>query len=273
MFRKCLAHSHPTRPRCSAFSWNRFATVVWIEQPAGVGFSFSSHPSDYESYNDTVAALDNAAYLTAFFAAFPQYASLPLFLTSESYGGNYIPQWSAAVLAGSDRRLASQLKGFSVNNPVFSLGENRTFPHIKSLVLAEIMYGHSLVPRAAYEAFVAQGCETFTPTPECDDARTALIRMGGECFLGNECGDNMWIAPSGNGTLGLETVTVNDVDEAWDAYLSRADVQAAIHAAPPHSGGAWVQCGGIGYKCVRNGRAFTPACPLTTLRHLPLLAG
>lgn len=56
----------------SAFSWNRFATVVWIEQPAGVGFSYSSNSSDYTLYNDTVAALDNAAYLTAFFDAFPQ---------------------------------------------------------------------------------------------------------------------------------------------------------------------------------------------------------
>lgn len=58
----------------------------------------------------------------------------------------------------------------------------------------------------------------------------------------------MWVAPSGNGSLGVETVTVNDVDIAWDAYLSRTDVQAAIHARPPHGGGAWVQCGGIGYK-------------------------
>ena len=56
----------------SAFSWNRFATVVWVEQPAGVGFSFSSNSADYIAYNDSVAASDNAAYLTAFFKAFPQ---------------------------------------------------------------------------------------------------------------------------------------------------------------------------------------------------------
>jgi carboxypeptidase C (cathepsin A) len=204
----------------SAFSWNRFATVVWIEQPAGVGFSYSSNSSDYTLYNDTVAALDNAAYLTAFFDAFPQctlpendarrktrrgsHAQLPpqihldpthtdkkldLYLTSESYGGNYVPQWSSAVLSGGDRRLAAQLKGFSVNNPVFSLGENKTFPLIKNLVLGEIMYGHSLAPRWAYAQFVALGCETFTPTPECDDLRNALVSFGGDCFHGNACGD------------------------------------------------------------------------------------
>ena len=152
------------------------------------------------------------------------------------------------MLAGGDRRLAAQLKGFSVNNPVFSLGPNKTFPQIKNLVLGEIMYGHSLAPRWAYEQFVAKGCETFTPTPECDDLRNALISFGGECYHGNACGDNMWVAPSRNGSLGVETVTVNDVDLAWDDYLSRPEVQAAIHARPPHGGGAWVQCGGIEYR-------------------------
>ena len=163
-----------------------------------------------------------------------------------------MPQWTAAVLGGSDARLIKQLKGFSVNNPVFSLpptadGVNRTFANIKSLVLGEIMYGNKLAPRWAYENFVAAGCETFEPSPYCDGLRDQLVRFGGDCYLGNACGDNMWVAPSGNGSLGVETVTVNDVDVAWDAYLSRADVQAAIHAKPPHGGGAWVQCGGIGY--------------------------
>ena len=167
-------------------------------------------------------------------------------------GGNYVPQWTAAVLGGNDARLIKQLKGFSVNNPVFSLpptadGVNRTFVNIKSFVLGEIMYGNKLAPRWAYEQFVAAGCETYEPTPYCDDLRNQLVRFGGDCYLGNACGDNMWVAPSGNGSLGVETVTVNDVDAAWDAYLSRADVQAAIHAKPPHGGGDWVQCGGIGY--------------------------
>lgn len=49
-------------------SWNSApATVVYIEQPAGVGFSYSSNPADYDAYNDTVAATDNAAFLSAFF--------------------------------------------------------------------------------------------------------------------------------------------------------------------------------------------------------------
>ena len=29
--------------------------------PLGVGFSYSSNPTDYQNYNDTIAATDNAA--------------------------------------------------------------------------------------------------------------------------------------------------------------------------------------------------------------------
>ncbi len=68
----------------SEYSWNKRATVVWFEQPAGVGFSYSDNPADYNNYNDTVSSTDNAAFLTAFFAAYPKYQSLKLFLTSES---------------------------------------------------------------------------------------------------------------------------------------------------------------------------------------------
>ena len=126
--------------KLSAFSWNKKATMVWFEQPAGVGFSYSDVPADYQKYNDTVAATDNAAFLTAFFAAHPQYQNLPLFLTSESYGGNYIPQLSAAVLRGADTRLAAQLKrgGFAVGNPVFSIDDKLTFAGIMNAVTADI---------------------------------------------------------------------------------------------------------------------------------------
>lgn len=66
------------------FSWNKNATVVYFEQPAGVGFSYSSNPADYDRYSDDIAAADNAAFLTSFFNLYPQYQNLPLFLTSES---------------------------------------------------------------------------------------------------------------------------------------------------------------------------------------------
>lgn len=39
------------------WSWTRNASVIFIEQPSGVGFSFSDTPADYTT-GDEQAALD-----------------------------------------------------------------------------------------------------------------------------------------------------------------------------------------------------------------------
>jgi hypothetical protein len=227
--------------------------MVWIEQPAGVGFSYSDAPGDYKQYNDTIAATDNAAFLSAFFEAHPQYKDLPLFLTSESYGGNYIPQAAAEVLRGADARLAAQLKrgGFAVGNPVFSIDEKATFAGIMNMVTADILLGHSLLPLSFAQRFRAAQCDTLSPPADpCDALTEEMFALAGHCwgengFDSNACGDNMFSNPYGNASLGVATRPAPDVDALWGAYLNRADVQAAIHAKAPRA--PWADCSDIGY--------------------------
>lgn len=223
--------------------------MVWIEQPTGVGFSYSSNPADYQNLNDDVAASDNAAFFTAFFTAFPQYKSNPLWLTSESYGGNYVPQASRAILEGSDARLADQLRkgGFIVGNPVFSIDNNTgTFANIMNLVTPTILLGHSLIPLAFFNRFQSAGCASLTPPSDpCDALTTDMFALAGPCFQSNACSDDLYESPYGNATLGPATVAVPDVDALWGAYLNRADVQAAIHAQKPRA--PWGDCSNIGY--------------------------
>ena len=233
----------------SPYAWNKRANYVWFEQPVGVGFSFSSVPGDYQNLNDDVAASDNAAFLSAFFAQFPQYQNNPLWLTSESYGGNYIPQMARHVLQGADTRLAAQLKkgGFIVGNPVFSLNNvNATFANIMNLVTPSILLGHSLIPGSFFKEFVNAGCQSLLPPSDpCDALTTEMFKLAGPCFETNACSDDLYESPFGNATLGPATVTVPDVDALWSAYLNRADVQAAIHAQKPAS--PWADCANIGY--------------------------
>jgi hypothetical protein len=223
--------------------------MVWFEQPVGVGFSFSSKPADYQNLNDDIAATDNAAFLSAFFAQFPQYQNNPLWLTSESYGGNYIPQLSRQVLQGADARLAAQLSkgGFIVGNPVFSADStNATFANIMNVVTPSILLGHSLIPARFYETFYQAGCAVLSPPSDPCDALTAeMFKLAGPCFQSNACSDDLYESPFGNATLGPDTVTTPDVDALWSAYLNRADVQSAIHAQKPAA--PWSDCANIGY--------------------------
>lgn len=65
-------------------TWNQHAHLLFIDQPAGVGFSsFSAEKNGYAS-NGTVLGHDVATALVAFFDRHPELAPNPLFIFGES---------------------------------------------------------------------------------------------------------------------------------------------------------------------------------------------
>ena len=64
-------------------AWNKIANMVYLEQPSGVGFSYSDTPADYKT-NDQQAAADNFATIQEFMLRFPDLANNALYTTSES---------------------------------------------------------------------------------------------------------------------------------------------------------------------------------------------
>lgn len=73
------------------YSWNKIANMLYIEQPAGVGFSYSEDKTDYKT-GDTRAASDNYLFILEFLRRFPERKTNPFYIASESYGGHYMPQ-------------------------------------------------------------------------------------------------------------------------------------------------------------------------------------
>lgn len=57
-------------------AWTHLANVVYLEQPAFVGFSYSNTSSDMNT-NDAIAAADNYAFVQGFLKAFPDYQGGP----------------------------------------------------------------------------------------------------------------------------------------------------------------------------------------------------
>lgn len=70
-------------------SWNKLANMVFIEQPAGVGFSHYS--AGHFEYSDQQCATDNRMFIMKFFERYPALQNHPFYLSSESYGGHYLP--------------------------------------------------------------------------------------------------------------------------------------------------------------------------------------
>lgn len=129
------------------WSWNKLANVVYIEQPCGVGFSYSTggYLDDFSS-SDEQAALTNYHAAQAFLDRFPHLRANPFHLASESYGGHYVPWIATAILAQNAlnaKALQINLKGVLIGNPYTNVESG--YPS-----MVEALWGHQLLPRAAY---------------------------------------------------------------------------------------------------------------------------
>eukprot|EP00966_Prymnesium_polylepis_P298474 6897413-Prymnesium_polylepis.1 len=225
-------------------AWNRVASIVYVEQPVGVGFSTPS--SGNLSYGDTLAAQDNLAFVKGFFQAFPQYADNRFFITSESYGGHYMPTLADAIVNDGG---VPNFRGFMVGNPLTYLtyrnyGEYGTF------------YGHQLLPKPLWERYVAANCSSapgLDPGAQCSAITAQMdgLTDGLDPYALDfpKCNDSALSTGRHERhtlvqKLGLRAAypyfptNYQPCTADWaTAYLSRKDVQAAVHAAP--GGVAW----------------------------------
>ncbi|EHL01914.1 putative Carboxypeptidase Y like protein A [Glarea lozoyensis 74030] len=92
------------------YSWNANASVIFLDQPVNVGYSYSGG-----SVSNTIAAgKDVYALLTLFFKQFPEYATQDFHIAGESYAGHYIPVFTSEILAHKNRNI--NLKSVLIGN-------------------------------------------------------------------------------------------------------------------------------------------------------------
>ncbi|KAK7286666.1 hypothetical protein RJT34_21829 [Clitoria ternatea] len=123
------------------YSWNKEANVLYLESPAGVGFSYSTNKSFYASVTDEITARDNLAFLQGWFTKFPEYAKNDFFITGESYGGHYVPQLAQLII---QTKTKINLKGIAIGNPLLEF--NTDFNS-----RAEYFWSHGLISDSTYE--------------------------------------------------------------------------------------------------------------------------
>ncbi|OJD30733.1 carboxypeptidase y [Diplodia corticola] len=92
------------------YSWNANASVIFLDQPVNVGYSYSGG-----SVSNTIAAgKDVYALLTLFFKQFPEYATQDFHIAGESYAGHYIPVFASEILSHKKRNI--NLKSVLIGN-------------------------------------------------------------------------------------------------------------------------------------------------------------
>ncbi|KAM5125324.1 lysosomal protective protein [Mantella aurantiaca] len=127
-------------------SWNKIVNMLYLETPAGVGFSYSDD-KNYE-INDTQVAQDNYMALKEFFRLFPELSENEFYIAGESYGGFYVP--NLAVRLSKDGGI--NLKGIAIGNGLTSY-------EINDNSLLYFAYYHGLIDTNLWSELRASCCE------------------------------------------------------------------------------------------------------------------
>ncbi|KAJ7667096.1 alpha/beta-hydrolase [Mycena rosella] len=101
------------KPTQNANSWTNLSSVLWVEQPVGTGFSQGT--PNITNEDDLAAQL--VGFMQQFLEVFSELKSKKLYLSGESYAGQYVP-YIANYIYEHPTALNLSLQGIWIADPV-----------------------------------------------------------------------------------------------------------------------------------------------------------
>jgi len=155
------------------YSWNKKANVLYLESPAGVGFSYidSNSDSDWET-NDETSAQQNLEAVLDFFQKFPDLKRNDFYISGESYAGIYVPFLASKILEYNKTAtevLKVMLKGILVGNGVTDWKYDTT-PALIDFAFTHGIY--SVETRNRYVSFCMDGPDD----EDCKEAENEVMQ-------------------------------------------------------------------------------------------------
>nr|KAJ0211866.1 hypothetical protein LSAT_V11C400205690 [Lactuca sativa] len=218
------------------YAWNNAANVLFLESPAGVGFSYSN--TSYVT-GDKQTAKDSYTFLINWLERFPEYKTRDFFITGESYAGHYVPQLASLILSENKKTNGTviNLRGIAIGNAW--IDDNTSYEG-----MYDYYWTHALNSDETNEG-IKKYCDYVTGN------------FSEECYKYQDQGDGEYggidiyniYAPlchhnttQKSGTTGSITTFDPCSDDYVSSYLNRADVQEALHVRNT----SWAFCAGIG---------------------------
>ncbi|KAK8639821.1 hypothetical protein V6N13_138188 [Hibiscus sabdariffa] len=235
-------HSNGKTLYKNRYSWNYAANVLFVESPAGVGFSYSNTTSDYDKSGDSKTAVDNYVFLLNWLERFPEYKNREFYIAGESYAGHYVPQLAHTILQHNNKanQTLINLKGILIGNAVIN-------DETDSKGMYDYLGSHALISDETvdginkYCSFSSE--ETST---ECDAVNEEIAR---DIYYLDIYNIYAPLCHNSSLTVIPKKPSVANFDPCSDyyvyAYLNRADVQEAMHANVTKLDHDWEPCSDI----------------------------
>ena len=265
------------------YAWNRVSNMLYLEQPAGVGFSYTNTTSDLK-VGDERSADDVRTFLLRFFAQqHPELAKNAFFIAGESYGGHYVPSIATAIVNGN----AKYPHDLHINLQGIAVGNAWVVPQLDNYGAAYFWVTHAIISKPTFDK-INETCNFFDVGPllrdegECDNAVDAAMNEMGNiniyeiyapvCVnhqaakrvsaLANAAApDSPFMRAVARKLNRQHTETTRAarrdagkrnqpgydpcIEDGVAAYLNRPDVQAALHANRTGLPYPWSDCSSI----------------------------
>lgn len=135
------------------YRWNRMLSMLYIDNPAGTGYSFTDSDEGYAK-NEYDVGVNLYKMLSQFYQLFPDLLKNELYVTGESYGGKYAPALAYAIhMENKQSKVKFPLKGIALGNG-FSDPEHM-------LNYGDYLYELGLIDENAREVFAKIRAETM----------------------------------------------------------------------------------------------------------------
>ncbi|XP_062157207.1 serine carboxypeptidase-like 28 [Alnus glutinosa] len=250
----------------SPYAWNAEANLLFLDSPAGVGFSYTNTSEDIYTVGDQRTAKDAYTFLVKWFQRFSQYKHRPFYIAGESYAGHYIPELSQIIVRGNKgiKNPVINFKGFLLGNPLID-------DYYDNIGTHEYWWNHGLISDATYEA-LNKSCrdDTFLfPRDECNAALSQAISE-----FGNINPYSIYTKPcydDGGSTHNVKLPlpwTFRGRDDCvvmyTKKYMNSTSVQLAFHVNLSRAPHPWLTCS----YAVRNNWTDSPKSMLPIFKEL-----
>ncbi|KAF8592582.1 alpha/beta-hydrolase [Ramaria rubella] len=238
--------------------WEEYSTIVFLDQPAGTGFSYTS--TDKFVHELTDAADQVVQFLRNFYDVFPEYRTMDTYLSGESYAGQFIPYTANAIL---NSNLNIPLRGAAIGNGWM---DGRTqYPAFLpfSLKMGLFVEGSQAHQRAvdATNRCMKYINDTYGPAgpvpasiPTCERILSGIVASSTHNVDGKPMCLNMYDVRLIDTTpaCGMNwPPALPDIKK----YLGRQDVVRALHATRKSE--SWQECSGRVHQELRNTKSMS----------------
>jgi carboxypeptidase C (cathepsin A) len=201
------------------WSWNKNASYLMIDQPAGTGLSVVNSPADWARTEQE--ATDQLLFaLQHFFTSWPEYRERDFFVFGESFAGTYIPMLATAILA-SNAAGSPEIKLAGIG-----IGDGWVDPYVQQATYGDYAYAHGLVGLA--EKIEVDHRYSACAKAIVESGPVASRKADKICNKIEE-----YITAVSGGANVYDVRSIGDYDFSYiGRYLDQPEVRTALHVDP-----------------------------------------